>query len=209
MKPDSEKLLIVEDEQLVALDLQALLEEMGYTVVGHAATAEEAVHLAGTMHPDLVLMDINLNGQREGIDAAAEIRKKYDLPIVFVSAYDDETTLTRAQITEPYGYLLKPYQPRELRVTIRMALFHHLMQKERQRLQRELEAALRENRTLQGLLPVCGHCKKIRETDSSWVTMEDYLQKHSAAKVSHGLCPDCTNNYLADLAKVTCGNTNG
>lgn len=201
MNPSRDRILIVEDEQIVALDLKGMLEEMNYEVVGLAASAAEAVACARTTKPDLVLMDINLDGKEDGIDAARQIKSECGIPIIFVTAYDDERTLVRAQITEPYGYILKPYQARELRASIKMAQFHHLMQRERERMTRELEAALTENRILQGLLTTCCQCHKIRDGNDGWVTLETYVQRHTALKFSHGYCPDCERAAVAQIKR--------
>ncbi len=197
--------MIVEDEQIVALDLWAVLEDLGYEVAGHASSSEEAVTMALDLKPDLVLMDINLTGRFDGIDAARQIRLGTDSAVIFVSAYDDDATLLQAQITEPYGYILKPWQPRTLRVSIEMALFHHRMQRERERLTRELEAALKENKILQGLLSICAECKKIKDEEDHWLPVEGYLQTHSPVKFSHGLCPECYAKAVADLDEMTRG----
>lgn len=197
--PSADRILVVEDEQLVALDLEGTLKELGYEITGHAATANEAVELARRERPDLVLMDINLGGGEDGITAAARIRKDHDVPVIFVTAYDDDTTLIRAQVSEPYGFILKPYQPREIRACIRMALYHHVMQRERARMSQELASALAENRVLQGLLTVCGNCRRIADRDNGWVSLERYVELHSLVKFSHGLCPTCARDYLDDL----------
>jgi len=198
-----DRILIVEDEQLVALDLEGTLRDLGYEIAGHAATADEAVAIANREQPDLVLMDVNLGGGDDGITAAGRIRKERDVPIIFVTAYDDETTLIRAQISEPYEFILKPYQPREIRACIRMALYHHVMQRERARIKQELSDALAENRVLQGLLTICGQCRKIDDRENGWVSLERYVELHSLAKFSHGLCPTCAKAYLDDFHRQT------
>ncbi len=199
MKPPRDRILIVEDEHIVALDLQGLLEELGYEPVGHASSAAEAVALAAEVKPDLALIDINLTGKEDGIDAAQQIKRNQGIPVIFVTAYDDERTLARAQITEPYGYILKPYQGRELRACIQMALYHHVMQNERQRLRTELEAALNENRILQGLLTTCCQCHRIKDRDQGWVSLESYVQRHSLLRFSHGYCPECEKTYIESI----------
>lgn len=191
MNTSHEKLLIVEDEELVALDLAAILRDLGYDVVGHASTADAAIELAGSLRPALVLMDINLRGPNDGIHAATRIKREFDIPVVFVTAYDDDGTLVRARIVEPFGYILKPYQARELRVCIETALFHQVMQRERARLTLELEAALAENGVLQGLLSTCCVCHKIKDREHGWVSLERYVQLHSLLRFSHGYCPAC------------------
>ena len=194
-----DKILIVEDEQLVALDLAAMLTDLGYEVAGHAASADFAVSLASTLRPSLVLMDINLGAVVDGIHAAARIKQECDIPVVFVTAYDDDATLTRAQITEPYGYILKPYQARELRACIETALFHHIMQRERARLTRELETALAENGVLRGLLTSCCECHRIHDPAKGWVSLQQYVELHSLLRFSHGYCPTCAEHARAKL----------
>ena len=116
--------LVVEDEHLVALDIQTRLARMGY--VAHVAySGEEAIAKAHAMRFDVVLMDVKLKGPVDGIEAAREIRAAMDVPVVYVTAYADSQTLERARSTEPYGYLLKPFQERELRAVIEMTLERH------------------------------------------------------------------------------------
>ena len=120
-------IFIVEDEVIVARDIQSRLQKMGYEVTGTAARGEDAVERVLDQRPDLVLMDINLRGEMDGIDAAANIRAEYDVPIIFCTAYSNKETLARAKITVPYGYVLKPFDNRELDITIEMALYEHQM----------------------------------------------------------------------------------
>ena len=117
------RILVVEDERIVARDIQYRLTEMGHTVVRITRGGEEAVRLAHELRPDLVLMDIRLDGRLDGIAAAQEIRTRMHVPIVFLTAYADEDTLHRARVTEPFGYVLKPFDERELRTVIEMALY--------------------------------------------------------------------------------------
>jgi signal transduction histidine kinase len=126
---NSAKILIVEDEAVVALHMAHRLEALGHTVAGTARSGAEAVQQARAVRPDLILMDIRLEGEMDGIEAAKEIRAREDIPIVYLTAYADEATLQRAKITEPYGYLLKPFQTRDLQINIEMALHKHTMQK--------------------------------------------------------------------------------
>lgn len=119
------KLLIVEDERVVAKDLELRLQSLGYIIVGSVASGEEAVRITAQMMPDLVIMDIRLQGEMDGIEAAERIRKEHFIPVVYLTAHSDEETIQRAQVTEPYGYLLKPFQDRELRTVIEMGLYKH------------------------------------------------------------------------------------
>jgi two-component system cell cycle sensor histidine kinase/response regulator CckA len=119
------KVLLVEDEGIVALDIQERLETLGYAVVAVADSGEQAVQLAGDHKPDVVLMDIRLKGATDGVAAAEQIRARYRLPVIYLTAFADEDTVARAKLTQPFGYLLKPIQERELRTTIEMALYKH------------------------------------------------------------------------------------
>lgn len=135
-------LLIVEDELIVALDLRLTLESLGYRVVATAASQEEAVLLAMSCRPDLILMDINLEAGGDGVLAAAEISRYVDTPIVFLTAYADSDILRRAEQVAPYGYLVKPVQQRELNATVQMALARYRASIEGLRAERRLRLAL-------------------------------------------------------------------
>jgi PAS domain S-box-containing protein len=119
------RILVVEDEGIIAKDIQSTLNRSGYSVIAIASSGEEAIKKAMETHPDLVLMDIVLQGDMDGVAAAEKIRDRFDIPVVYLTAYSDDTTLQRAKITEPYGYILKPFQERELYTTIEMALYKH------------------------------------------------------------------------------------
>ena len=122
------KLLIVEDEALVAEDLKMALTNIGYDVVGHAVSADDAVKKAVELEPDLILMDIVLKGQKSGIDASYDIKAEKDVPILFLTAYTDITLINKAKSTEPYAYLVKPFQERQLLAAIEMALYKSQME---------------------------------------------------------------------------------
>ena len=123
------QILVVEDEGIIAKDIQNTLESLGYAVPAIASSGEEAIKKATETLPDLVLMDIVLTGHMDGVEAAGQIRDRFDIPVVYLTAYADNKTLQRAKITEPYGYILKPFSERELYTTIEMALYKHKMEK--------------------------------------------------------------------------------
>jgi PAS domain S-box-containing protein len=125
----NERILVVEDESIVALDLENKLEERGYGVIGLATTGREAINKAVSENPDLILMDIKLDGDIDGIEAASRIRHKMDVPIVYLTAFGDDKILKRAKITEPVGYLVKPYAEETLHATIQMALSRYPKEK--------------------------------------------------------------------------------
>jgi two-component system cell cycle sensor histidine kinase/response regulator CckA len=119
------RILVVEDEAIVAMDISVRLRALGYEVVGPASTGADALELAEATRPDLVLMDIMLRGGMDGVEAAQRIREATGAPIVYLTAYADDSTLRRAKVAEPLGYLLKPFEERELRTTIETALYKH------------------------------------------------------------------------------------
>ncbi len=117
------RILVVEDEGLVARDIRNMLRGLGYDVIDVVSRGDEAVRLAETASPDLVLMDIVLKGEIDGITAAERIWEECGVPIIYLTAYADETTLDRAKMTEPFGYILKPFDERELQTAIEMAFY--------------------------------------------------------------------------------------
>jgi two-component system cell cycle sensor histidine kinase/response regulator CckA len=135
--------LIVEDEPVVAMDLEVQLQGMGYRVVGQMARGEDAVSEAPQLHPSLVLMDIRLEGRMDGIEAAARIRQAIDVPIVFLTAHSDDETFGRARVTEPAAYLLKPFDRRSLKAAIDLGLLHHQAQAKLRLMERWLTSTLR------------------------------------------------------------------
>ena len=126
----SVRILLVEDESIVAMDMERRLGALGYTVIEHVLSGEEAVAKAIKEKPDLILMDIHLKGKMDGIEAAERIKSTLGTPIIYITAYSDETTLSRAKVTEPFGYILKPFQEREIYSTIEMALYKYKMEQE-------------------------------------------------------------------------------
>jgi CheY-like chemotaxis protein len=122
------RILIVEDERIVAEDLKRLLVKMGYGVTGIAASGEEAFQSVKNQKPDLVLMDIRIQGPQDGIEVAEYLYAEYDLPVSYLTAFADAPTLDRAKATMPYGYILKPFEPRSLQAVIELAIHRHMME---------------------------------------------------------------------------------
>ncbi|MGA1104767.1 MAG: response regulator, partial [Pseudomonadales bacterium] len=122
------KIFVVEDQALVARDIQTRLVSMGYEVLGTASRASDAVTQVLLLQPDLVLMDINLKGEMDGIEAATQIAAEADIPVIYCTAYSNEATLARAKITAPYGYVLKPFDNRELEINIEISLHKHQLE---------------------------------------------------------------------------------
>lgn len=123
-------ILVVEDESIVRKDIERSLTKMGYNVVAQADNGEKAIELALEFKPQIALMDIMLKGDMTGIEATARIKEELDIPIIFLTAYADEATLNKAKITEPHGYILKPFKEIDLHTTIEMALHKHKKERE-------------------------------------------------------------------------------
>ena len=124
-----EKILIVEDEIIVAMGVEQKLLDLEYNVVDIVDTGEDAVKRASQLRPDLILMDIVLKGKMDGIEAAQRIHDNLDIPIIYLTAYSDDEVLKRARVTEPYGYMIKPFRKSEVKAYIEMALYKHKSEK--------------------------------------------------------------------------------
>ena len=131
--------------------------------------------------------------------AVGLIKERHRTPVVYLTAFSDEHIIEQAVVTEPFGYLLKPFQPRELKITIEMALYKAKMENELRRTMAELERALSEVKKLGGLLPVCANCKKIRNDQGYWEQVEVYVRDHSEAEFSHGICPQCAKELYPEF----------
>ncbi len=136
--------LIVEDEQIVATELREILVGLDYRAVAVVSTGSEALARTEETHPDLILMDIRIKGEMDGIETAGKITARWDIPIIYVTAHADQETLRRAKVTGPMGYVLKPFSERELQIAIEMAIYKHGMERklkeERQRLSAMLDS---------------------------------------------------------------------
>jgi PAS domain S-box-containing protein len=304
------KILIVDDEIVVARELEEQLTRLGYEVAAIASTGDEAIAMTAQAAPDLVLMDRALRGDMRSVGTANELQRHGKIPVVFMIAETDEESQRRAGLTEPYGYIVKPFTEQELRVNIELALCKHdaakavhdvedrffansidmlcfldfngyfkrvnpawertlgytrqeLMSRpfiefvhpddrertltqnarvrggaqalafenrylckdgshkwfrwnaapdsaeqviysvarditaskqaedERELLVRELQAALAEVKSLQKILPICSYCRKVRDDENYWHTVETYIARHTTTLFTHGICPNC------------------
>ncbi len=185
------RVLVAEDDYLVGEMVRSLLEREGYEVVGEASGGDEAVKLTREIQPDVVIMDIEMPGGN-GLDACGQIQEVCPTPVVILTAYGDDELLRRAGQKGAGAYLIKPPRERDLdrAITIAMARFDDL--RKLRKLNEQLQQALREVRTLSGLLPICAACKKIRDDEGYWHDVEEYISSHSDTEFSHGICPDCS-----------------
>ena len=124
------KILIVEDESILALGLKKKLENLGYTVTDIAASGPETIKKVAQNKPDIIMMDIVIKGDMDGIETAAKLNETESIPVIYLTAYADDEILKRAATTEPYGYILKPYKEKELKANIEMAIYRKKAEQE-------------------------------------------------------------------------------
>jgi len=125
------KIIIVEDDEITSLNLNMSLQKHGYSVVAVCDNVNQAKQKVATHHPDLVIIDISLDESNDGIELAKEIKQKYNIPFIYLTSYSDDDIISQAKLTEPYGYIVKPFDPGSLHATIQMALFKFNQEKER------------------------------------------------------------------------------
>jgi len=190
------KVLVVEDESITAKDLQLTLQELGYEVVAKASSGKEAIQEAEAQKPDLVLMDIFMPGEVDGVEAAKQINERLGIPVVYLTAHTEEETLSRAKITTPYGYIVKPFNDRDLRSNIEMALY-------KGRMERQLkESYQRLQKNLMGMTDIISELIRMRDP---------YLHQHQkkVTRLAHaiaeemGLSPDKTEGV--EMSARICG----
>ena len=170
-------ILVVEDEAIVSKDIQQSLKKLGYNIVGASATGEKAIELANEYKPDLVLMDIMLKGDMSGIDTAEKIKETLNIPVIYLTAYADENTLSKAKVTEPYGYIIKPFKEIDLHTSIEMALYKHSKEREVIK-ERDFLYALVEGKESDGVIFVKSNSRLVKVKTSEILFVEalkDYV----------------------------------
>jgi two-component system, response regulator PdtaR len=171
--------MIVEDESVVALGLQKMLTKMGYHVIGISYTGEEALEKAGSLRPDLILMAVMLPGEMDGIKVAEVVKSKLNIPVIFLTAYSEDKIIQRAKKAEPYGFILKPFQDREIKAAIEVALYKKEMGEKWRKAHNELEQRVK---------------KRTSELNHALETL-----KHSEAEIAqHKLVLERLNQELMD-----------
>jgi CheY-like chemotaxis protein len=192
------KILVVEDEAIVAMDIAGTLRKLGHEVTGTVPSGSQAIAAVQQQRPDVILMDIGLKGGMDGIQTAEQIRLHNRIPVIFLTAFVDEKTLDRAKETVPSGYLTKPFEENDLRIAIEVGLYRAKQEAEREALIKQLQSALAEIKTLSGLIPICSWCKKVRDDAGYWKTVEEYVRQHSQADFTHGICTECEKKYFPE-----------
>lgn len=188
--PKSQRVLIVEDDAVVAQLAKLELGALGHEVVGVAGDGQAGIEMVRSCEPDLVLMDISMPVM-DGLEATRRIQEVSPRPVVLLTSHEDQSWVDRASEAGAGAYLVKPPKRQELAraMAIASARFADWMQL--RRLNAELEKALAEVKRLSGLLPICSRCKKIRDDRGYWHKVEAYIQEHSEATFTHGICGEC------------------
>jgi PAS domain S-box-containing protein len=137
------RIMVVEDEAVISMEIQDRLTKMGHSICATAVSGEEAVCVATDRRPDLILMDVQLRGEADGVQAAKQIRDKIEIPVIYLTAFADDSTVERARQTEPFGYLIKPFSEKELYAAIEMALYKHSMEARLKESQRQYATTVR------------------------------------------------------------------
>ena len=196
------KIVVVEDEAIVGLDLVRRLRRSGYEVPPPISSGEKAVEAVvgdSTQLPDLVLMDIGLGSGIDGIEATRLIKSRVDVPVVYLTANTDHETMGEAALSDPFGFVVKPFDERELLMTIGIAIRRHEIERQLAEATATAETALARGEHLEGIVAFCSYCRKIQDKDDRWWTTEVYLLSHSDLKFSHGICPTCHEKEFGDL----------
>lgn len=184
------RIVIAEDESLVAEMIAGMLQELGHTVVAKATDGRQAVDLTQQLQPDAVIMDIKMPDV-DGLEAARQIAASCPTPVVVLTAFETAEMVEEASAAGISAYLTKPPNAREMEraLTLAIARFDDLVAL--QHVNAELTEALDMVNTLRGLLPICANCKKIRDDQGEWQAVESYIASRSSAQFTHGICPDC------------------
>ncbi len=193
------RILIVEKEGIIAKDLEAVLEKLNYNVLDIVYSGQEAIQKAEDYRPDLVISEIELNGPVDGIDVAHQLSSRFNIPVVFLTAVSDNTTIERAKIAEPYGFIIKPFEEDLLHATIEMALYKHGMQTNK------LERYMSDPKPVNGLAKVKTSEAGLKAdwTRATFIVKKEHLEKVKALaywdrKKVKEIIEEALESYLKD-----------
>ncbi|MCX6928317.1 MAG: response regulator [Verrucomicrobia bacterium] len=195
------RILIVVDNPSVSDMVSTMLEDLGHAVAGKAVNGLQALEMSRALKPDLVLMDVSMP-EMDGLEATRHIQEECPRPVVLLTSHEEPDIVTLAGLYGAGAYLVKPAEPLSLERTMAIAVARFADLMTLRRLNAELETALREIKTLRGLIPICCYCKKISDDKGFWNQVEAYVQEHSEARFTHGFCPDCLNKLYPGLMKT-------
>lgn len=196
-------ILVVEDEPLIADDISGILKDNGYGVIGPVDNAEEATQALSKSKPNLVLLDIQIKGAKDGIQLASEVRSRYKLPFIFVTSFYDQTTLDRAKVTQPQAYIVKPFDEKDLLINLEMALFKYakpVLSSEKFFVKEKNEMVALEAKDILYAEAFDNYCKVFTEKKS-------YIISHTLKQVEGKLLSKAFirvhRSYLVNFEKVT------
>jgi CheY-like chemotaxis protein len=207
--------LIVDDNEELRATLRAILEALGHTVAGEAENGARAIALTQQLKPDIIVMDVSMPGM-DGITAARKIQAVQPTPVILLTAMDTSELVEQARDAGVVAYLVKPPEASELQRAIVITLARSRESAELRRLNeelnrvnaelekrnRQLQRALKTIKTLSGLVPICAWCgKRIQDDDGQWTSIETYIEKHSDAEFTHGICPECLTKFKKELGE--------
>jgi AmiR/NasT family two-component response regulator len=192
------RVLIVDDDPTTTKLAELELGVLGHDVVGLAEDGKTGIELTLSLRPDLVLMDISMPVM-DGLEATRLIQERCPCPVVLLTAHEDQTWVDRASEAGAGAYLVKPPRRQDLARAIAIASARFADWMKLRQLNDELERALAEVKRLSGLLPICARCKKIRDDKGYWHKVEAYIQEHSEATFTHGICGDCVRDMYGDV----------
>jgi len=185
-------IVIIEDELIIAKDLQAKLEMEGYVVPEIYSNGKEALSMIKFIKPDIVLVDIQLETQFDGIETAERIRLYHDIPIIYITAHVNTEIMERVKLTQPVSLLMKPINYTELITAIELGIYKHKIESQNKRLLVELQTIVAQSNIQRNMkVPVCTTCNKIREDNSNWLSVKDYMKKYNNIEFAESVCPHC------------------
>jgi DNA-binding NarL/FixJ family response regulator len=196
--------LVVDDDSVMRKALGFQLKKLGHMVTGDATNGKEAVEAVLSERPSVVLMDVEMPFM-DGLEATKAIQEQSPTPVVLLTAHSDPNFVRRASEAGAAAYLIKPSNPQEIERAILIAVARHADLMTLRKVNAELEQALHQVKTLSGLLPICAHCKKIRNDGGYWQAVESYLSAHTELQFTHGFCPDCLKTLYPDFVKARGG----
>jgi CheY-like chemotaxis protein len=194
---DGKPTLLVADDTLANIEVVDAVLGPEFEIL-FAADGREALERARAEHPDLVLLDVMMPVM-DGFETCERLKadpSTRDIPVIFLTALADTETLARSFRAGGVDYLAKPFRPEELEARVRSHVALKRARDLERALRTQLEEALSRVRQLSGLLPICAHCKKIRDDKGSWTPLEHYITGHSEADFTHGICPDCAREFF-------------
>ena len=184
------RILLVDDDVLISIDVTELLQEAGHTVIGAARDGRQAIEMVKSLKPDMVFMDIEMP-EMNGLEAARQIREQCPVPIILLTAHEDAALVERGSRVGATAYLVKPPNLGEMTRTMTMAKarFDDLMLLELAN--NELKNSLRDIKVLRGLLPICNRCQRIRDDSGYWQRVKEYFMAHSNFQFTETICESC------------------